>query len=57
MENVYSVKTPPFIATTNDPKVIERIHTLFIKIGGWENLKFLFENLILRRTRNIDICE
>ena len=47
---VYSVRTaekPPFIARTNDPAVIEEIYQLFIRLGGWENAKFLFENLRL----------
>lgn len=47
---IYSVRRPekpPFIARTNDPKVIARINKLFIKIEGWENVKFLFENLRL----------
>ena len=47
---VYSVRAaekPPFIARTNDPIVIEEIYRLFIRLGGWENAKFLFENLRL----------
>ena len=47
---IYSVRIsekPPFIARTNDPAVIEEIYRLFIKLGGWENAKFLFENLRL----------
>ena len=49
---IYSVRTPEkplFVARTNDPKVIERIYELFFKIGGWENLKFMFENLRLNK--------
>lgn len=38
---------PPFIVRTNDPEVIEKIYKLFMRIGGWENVKFLFENLRL----------
>ena len=46
----YSVRLaekPPFIARTNDPAVIEEIYKIFIRLGGWDNAKFLFENLRL----------
>lgn len=49
---IYSVKTPekpPFIARTNNPATVERIYKLLIKIGGWENVKFLLENLRLNK--------
>lgn len=47
---LYSVRvptSPPFMARTNDPVVIERINRLFIEIGGWSNVQFLLENLRL----------
>ena len=47
---LYSVRvptSPPFMARTNDPAVIERINRLFIEIGGWGNVQFLLENLRL----------
>ena len=47
---LYSVRvptSPPFMARTNDPAVIERINRLFIEIGGWSNVQFLLENLRL----------
>lgn len=47
---LYSVRvptSPPFMARTNDPAVIERIERLFIEIGGWWNVQFLLENLRL----------
>lgn len=47
---IYSVRgteKPPFIARTNDPAVIEKIYQLFIRMGGWQEVKFLFENLRL----------
>lgn len=53
---VYSVRAaekPPFIARTNDPAVIEKIYNIFIRMGGWQEVKFLFENLRL----NEDIGE
>ena len=49
-EFIYSVRTPekpPFIARTNDPEVIKHIYELFIEIGGWQEAKFLLENLRL----------
>ena len=47
---VYSVQMaekPPFIVRTNDPAVIEKIHQLFIRLGDWQDAKFLLENLRL----------
>lgn len=47
---LYSVRvptSPPFMARTNDPAVIERIERLFIENGGWGNVQFLLENLRL----------
>lgn len=51
-EYVYSIRTPkepPFVAKTNDPEVINHIYKLFVKMGGWEEAKFLLENLRMNR--------
>lgn len=43
----HAPKKPPFIVRTNDAEIIKRIEKLLIRIGGWENAKFLLENLRL----------
>jgi|GEM_PF-2909294 len=47
--SVRSVEKPPFVARTNDSEVVNKIYELFINLGGWENAKFLLENLRLNK--------
>lgn len=53
---VYSVRSaeyPPFVVKTNDSDVIEQIYQLLMRIGGWENAKFLLENLRLNDSQEL----